>query len=233
MKRCESMKNAVLICDDNIAVHKSISSYLEEDGIKVLSAFDGDTAIELSKSHHIDLIILDVMMPKKNGFDVCREIRKRSEVPILMLSAKDSEIDRILGLEIGADDYVTKPFSPREISIRVQKLLRRINTPHEPQKMSYAELVVYPERYEAFVNDKELDLTPKEVSLLAYLVYNAGRVLSREAILNSVWGYDYTGDTRTVDTHIKRLRQKLPSENVHFTIRSIYGIGYKLEEVHE
>lgn len=219
-----------MICDDNIAVHKSIESYLSEDGVKVVSAYDGESALQIFHNNHVDLVILDIMMPGKNGIEVCREIRKTSEVPILMLSAKDSEMDRIIGLELGADDYLSKPFSPREVSIRVQKMLKRIHAHHETKKLSLAELSVFPEKYEAYVNDIKLDLTPKEVSLLSYLVYNAGKVLSREIILSSVWGYDYTGDTRTVDTHIKRLRQKLPSEGVRFAIRSVYGIGYKMEE---
>jgi len=224
-------KHSVLICDDNIAVHKSISSYLAEDGINVVSVYDGESALEHIKNSKISLVILDVMLPGMNGFEVCREIRKESDLPILMLSAKDQEIDRILGLEIGADDYLGKPFSPREVAIRVNKMLKRIYTPQDTKIMTLAELSVFPERYEAYVRDEKLELTPKEVSLLAYLVYNTGKVLSREAILSSVWDYDYTGDTRTVDTHIKRLRKKLPEEGVHFAIRSIYGVGYKMEEV--
>lgn len=225
------ISQTVLICDDNIAVHKSICTYLEEEGINVLSAYDGESALEMLKERSIDLIILDIMLPGKNGMQICREIRKSNEVPIIMLSAKDSEIDRILGLELGADDYVGKPFSPREVSIRVQKMLKRFGAQQDSKKLSVAELTVYPERYEAYVGNNQLDLTPKEVSLLSYLVYNTGKVLSREAILSSVWDYDYTGDTRTVDTHIKRLRKKLPDEGVHFAIRSVYGVGYKLEEV--
>ena len=223
--------HTVMICDDNIAVHKSIESYLAEDGVKVVSAYDGESALQIFRSNHVDLVILDIMMPGKNGIEICREIRKSSEVPILMLSAKDSELDRIIGLEIGADDYLSKPFSPREVSIRVHKMLKRIYAHQETKRLSLAELSVFPEKYEAFVKDTKLDLTPKEVSLLSYLVYNAGKVLSREIILSSVWGYDYTGDTRTVDTHIKRLRQKLPTEGVRFAIRSVYGIGYKMEEL--
>ena len=224
-------KFTVLICDDNIAVHKSIASYLAEDGINVLSAYDGESALQILADNIVDLMILDVMLPDKSGMHICREIRKTSEMPIIMLSAKDSEIDRILGLELGADDYVGKPFSPREVSIRAQKMLKRFGVQQDSKKLSVAELTVYPERYEAYVGNSQLDLTPKEVSLLSYLVYNTGKVLSREAILSSVWDYDYTGDTRTVDTHIKRLRKKLPDEGVHFSIRSIYGVGYKMEEL--
>ena len=224
-------KYTVLICDDNIAVHKSIAAYLVEDGLEVLSAYDGSTALKLFRDNKVDIVILDVMMPGKNGFEVCRELRSESHVPILMLSAKDTEVDRILGLEIGADDYIGKPFSPREVAIRVRKMIKRIYSPQETKVLTFAELSIYPERYEAYVGSNQLELTPKEVNLLSYLVYNAGKVLSREAILSSVWDYDYTGDTRTVDTHIKRLRKKLPDEGVHFAIRSVYGVGYKLEEV--
>jgi len=224
-------KHTVLICDDNIAVHKSIGAYLEEEWINYVSAYDGKTALEILTENNIDLIILDVMLPDTSGMQICREIRKTSDIPIIMLSAKDSEIDRILGLELGADDYVGKPFSPREVSIRVQKMLKRFGNQQDTKKLSIAELTIYPERYEAYVGQNQLELTPKEVSLLSYLVHNAGKVLSREAILSAVWDYDYTGDTRTVDTHIKRLRKKLPDDGVHFAIRSIYGVGYKMEEL--
>lgn len=222
-------KPTVLICDDNIAVHKSLESYLAEEMIEMISVFDGEKALEMF--HRADLIVLDIMLPVMNGVDVCRKIRKSSDIPIIMLSAKGSELDRVVGLEVGADDYVTKPFSPREVTIRIQKTLRKQNIVQQVKTLVLAELTIYPESYEVFVNDKKIDMTPKEVQLLSYFVYNAGKVMSREAILNVVWGYDYLGDTRTVDSHVKTLRRKISHDGAHFSIRSIYGIGYKLEEI--
>ncbi len=224
------MSLTVLICDDNISVHKSIEGYLREDGLEVISVYDGESAMRVLRTETVHLVILDIMLPGKSGIEICREIRKSSDLPILFLSAKGTEIDRIVGFEVGADDYVTKPFSPREVSLRARKILSRIHKPPESKKYTVAELSVYPDLHTAYVNGILLDLSPKEMKLLGYLAYNAGRILNREIILSAVWGYDYTGDTRTVDTHVKRLRQKLPSENVHFAIRSVYGIGYTLEE---
>lgn len=225
------MKNPlVLICDDNISVHKSLEGYLHERGIDTISVYDGEAAMSKLRSCHIDLVVLDIMLPGIGGMELLRKIKKDSNVAVIILSAKDGEIDRVLGLELGADDYVTKPFSPREVAIRIKKLLNRINGSLEVKKMCIAELTVIVDSYEVYVNDTRIDMSPREVELLSYMIYNAGKVLSREMILNAVWGIEYVGDTRCVDTQIKRIRQKLPSQNVHFAIRSIYGIGYKLEQ---
>jgi len=223
-------KTTVLICDDSMAVHESLTTYLRADGIAVISVRDGESALKQLCSNDIDLVILDLMLPDMPGTDVCREIRKYSAVPIIMLSAKSEEMDRIIGLELGADDYVTKPYSPREVSVRVQTILRRLRAPDEKKMLSFAEMNIFPDAYEVYVEGEKIDLTPKEVEILAYLVANAGRVLSREQILSAIWGYNYYGDTRAVDTQIKRLRQKLPRKK-HFMIRSVYGIGYKLEAI--
>jgi len=223
-------KTTVLICDDSMAVHESLATYLRADGIAVISVCDGESALEQLCSNDIDLVILDLMLPDMPGTEICREIRKHSAVPIIMLSAKSEEMDRIIGLELGADDYVTKPYSPREVSVRVQTILRRLRAPDEKKMLSFAEMNIYPDAYEVYVKGEKIDLTPKEVEILAYLVANAGRVLSREQILSAIWGYNYYGDTRAVDTQIKRLRQKLPRKK-NFMIRSVYGIGYKLEAI--
>lgn len=223
------MDSYVLICDDNIAVHKSLECYLAEDNINMVSVYDGESALKVLQSKNISLVVLDVMLPKKNGLDVLRDIRKTMDTPVIMLSAKGSDVDRIVGLELGADDYVVKPFSPREVTLRIRKLLARSNSMAETKKLRFAELTIDVDSYEAFINGRSLGLTAKEVELLSYLVYNAGKVLSREIILNAVWGYNYVGDTRSVDAQIKRLRQKLPKENIHFAIKSIYGVGYKME----
>lgn len=226
-------KCTVLICDDNIAVHSSLTNYLNAEKMKVVSAFDGETALNQFEQQDVDIIVLDVMLPGIDGFDVCKEIRRRSAVPIIMLSARSEEYDRIIGLELGADDYVVKPFSPREVVIRIKKLLERHHPDQGQKKLTLAELTVFPDSYRAFIGEKEISMTAKEIELLSFMMANAGKVLTREYILNTAWGYDYYGDTRVIDSLIKRLRQKLMKEGVHFTIRSVYGVGYTMEEKDE
>ena len=223
-------KPRMLICDDNIAVHESISAYLTAEKMEYDSAYDGEEALRKVRESHYDLIILDVMLPKIMGTDVCRTIRKSSDIPIIMLSARSEEFDRILGLEIGADDYVTKPFSPREIIARIRTILKRMKPKEVSEKIILREMTIDPQAYTVSVCGQQLDITPRQVELLKCLAENAGRVLSREQLMNQVWGYQFYGDTRVVDTQIKRIRQKLPTQGVTFTIRSIYGVGYKLEE---
>lgn len=219
----------ILICDDNIAVHESLKAYLMSENMNTISVFDGISALDEIKKHKIDLIILDVMLPKLYGTEVCKEIRKSSDIPIIMLSAKGDEIDRIIGLEIGADDYITKPFSPREVATRVRTILRRSKPKNDSNQLQIEELTINMDAYEVYVLNNKIDLTPKETEVLYYLVKNMGKVLKREQILNAVWSYDYYGDTRAVDTQVKRIRQKLPEVNVNFTIKTIYGIGYIFE----
>jgi len=223
-------QKTILICDDSIAIHESLTDYLRADGFCAVSVYDGESALKKLAETQIDLVILDIMLPRMFGTDVCREIRKTSDVPIIILSAKGDEADRIIGLELGADDYVAKPFSPRELSLRAEKLLRRSGGHGPAEELRCAELTVFPDRYEAYACGIRLNLLPKEFGLLCYLVRNTGKVITREQLLNAIWGYNYYGDVRVVDTQIKRLRQKLPTENVHFCLRTIYGVGYKLEE---
>lgn len=224
-------KHTVLICDDNIAIHSSLTSYLKAEGINVVSAFDGETALQELHHQNIDVMVLDVMLPGIDGYEVCREVRKFSDVHIIMLSARGEELDRIVGLEVGADDYVSKPFSPREVVIRIKKALKRLNPKQEPKMLTLAELTVLPDSYKVFIRDQEVDMSSKEIDVLSFMISNAGRALTREHILNAAWGYEYYGDTRVVDTLIKRLRQKLMKDDVHFVIRSIYGVGYKIEAI--
>ncbi|MGN0969088.1 MAG: response regulator transcription factor [Oscillospiraceae bacterium] len=224
-------KHTVLICDDNMAIHSSLTSYLKAEGIDVVSAFDGETALSELHRQSVDVMVLDVMLPGMDGYEVCREVRRFSDVHIIMLSAKGEELDRIVGLEVGADDYVSKPFSPREVVIRIKKALKRLYPKQEPKKLALAELTILPDSYEVYIRNQRVDLTPKETDVLSFLVCNAGKALTREHILNAAWGYEYCGDTRVVDSLIKRLRQKLPAGGVHFVIRSIYGVGYKIEEI--
>lgn len=224
-------KQLVLICDDQPIIHETLSVYLENDGFAVASAMDGQEAVEKAVLLNPDLIILDLMMPKKSGTEVCRELRAKSRVPIIMLTAKSEEIDRILGLELGADDYIVKPFSAREVVARVKAVLRRFSAAkEEPQKvLRFPGLEINISSYDVRVNGESVPFTPKEVEVLYILASHPGRVYDREKILSEVWGYDYFGDTRAVDTQIKRIRQKLPEENVAWGIRTVYGVGYKFE----
>ncbi len=222
----------ILICDDDPVVHESMGLYLDSEGIGHVSAYDGEQALELADSEHPDLMILDLMMPKLTGTDVCRMIRKTSKLPIIMLTAKSEEIDRILGLELGADDYIVKPFSPREVLARIRAVLRRFSEPVEPEAdgiIRYPQLEINLSNYQVKAMGQVIPFTPKEVEILHMLAQSVGQVFSREQILSRVWGYDYFGDTRTVDTHIKRIRQKLPQEGVPWGLKTIYGVGYKFE----
>ena len=226
-------KKTVLICDDNEAVHGSLRSYLEADGFEVLSAYDGETALDELRRGGVDLVVLDIMLPGIDGLEVYRRARARApELPILMLSAKGEERDRVHGLETGADDYVVKPFSPREVALRVrQRLHRAPSSPGEARELRLAELTVLPDRYKAFIRGREAELTSKETEVLSFLIAHAGETMTREQLLNVAWGYEYYGDTRVVDTLIKRLRQKIAAPGVHYVIRSVYGVGYLIEEM--
>ncbi len=226
-------KQIILICDDQPIIHETLGAYLADNGFNYVSAFDGEQALARIRESQPDLVILDLMMPKKNGIDVCREVRKESSVPIIMLTAKGEEIDKILGLELGADDYIVKPFSPREVVARVKAVLRRLSEQRESgddiKTLYFEGLEISLTQYEVLCMGKPLAFTPKEVEVLYMLACNSGQVFNREQILSKVWGYDFFGDTRVVDTQIKRIRQKLPSEGVPWGIKSIYGVGYKFE----
>ena len=222
----------ILICDDDPVVHESLGLYLTSEGYEHQSAYDGQQALEMFENQHPDLIVLDLMMPKMSGTDVCRTIRQKSSVPIIMLTAKGEEIDRILGLELGADDYIVKPFSPREVLARITAVLRRFSVKTEDEDSSIIrlpQLEISLENYQVKAAGKVIPCTPKEVEILHMLTSNVGQVFSREQILSRVWGYDYFGDTRTVDAHIKRIRQKLPQENVPWALKTVYGVGYRFE----
>lgn len=220
----------ILICDDQVMIHETLSEYIKAEGFTCVSAFDGLEALDTFAAEKPDLIILDLMMPKRSGIEVCQEIRRDHNTPIIMLTAKGEEIDRILGLELGADDYIVKPFSPREVVARIKVVLRRIQEQPKEQgeNLVFPRLMVNLKHYEVQVDGKIVLFTPKEVELLYKLCSSPGRVFNREQLLSSVWGYDYFGDTRVVDTQIKRIRQKLP-ETEEWGIRSIYGVGYKFE----
>lgn len=225
------MAQKILICDDQPIIHETLGVYLENEGFEHISAMDGAETLSLANTAKPDLILLDLMMPKVSGIEVCRKIRAESRVPIIMLTAKGEEIDRILGLELGADDYIVKPFSAREVVARVKAVLRRFtDAKEEPQKvLRFDNLEININNYDVRVNGEKIAFTPKEVEIFQLLASHPGRVYEREQILSQVWGYDYFGDTRAVDTQIKRIRQKLPQEGVSWSIKTVYGVGYKFE----
>lgn len=227
-------KKLILICDDDPVVHESLDIYFISDGYTTDHTYNGEDGLKQALKTDYDMIILDLMMPKFSGIDVCRELRKSKNTPIIILSAKGEEIDKILGLELGADDYIVKPFSPREVIARTKAILRRVNKSNanssDTNIVKLPGLVININRYSVEVDGVSVPFTPKEVELLYMLASNPGRVFTREKILEQIWGYEYFGDTRTVDTHIKRIRGKLPHENVSYGLHTIYGVGYKFEE---
>ena len=223
------MNTTILICDDNPAIHESLSRFLAEEGFRILSAYSGEEAFRQLRDHPVDLLILDIMLPGIDGTEVCHQIRMDSSLPILFLSAKAEEYDRIRGLEIGGDDYVTKPFSPREVTLRVKKMLEKSGHSEPPAMISYGELTISESTQTAFLQGTALDLTAKEIALLLYFIRNAGRVLNREQILHGVWGFSYDGDVRAVDAAIKRIRKKFSAFQPSFSIQSVYGVGYRLK----
>lgn len=226
------MEQKILIADDDIIVHESLKIYLEAEGFDTIDVFDGSSALQ-SLTNDVALCILDIMMPGKSGTDVCKEIRKDSQVPIIMLTAKGEEIDRIVGLELGADDYIVKPFSPREVVARIKAILRRAevqkNDPSLKNHLQYNGLVIDLNSYSVLLRGESVICTPKEIEILFMLASNPGQVFTRDTLLSKVWGYDFAGETRTVDTHIKRLRAKLDSSGLGWSIKTIYGVGYKFE----
>lgn len=222
----------ILICDDDIAVHSALGIYLEAGSYLYTSVYDGKEALQKALEGNYDLIILDIMMPHLSGIDVCKEIRKVSKVPIIMLTAKGEEIDILLGLELGADDYIVKPFNPREVVARVKTVLRRledINVKKMASIIRFRELEVNASAYKLLLNNVPINATPKEIEILFMLLSNPGVALSRDEILDKIWGADYTYvDRRTIDTHINRIRSHLPRDYAEH-IQSVYGIGYKFE----
>ncbi|MEW6696284.1 MAG: response regulator transcription factor [Bacillota bacterium] len=221
----------VLVVDDEDKIRQVIGIYLTNEGYLVEEAVDGEEALRKFRDQSWDFIVLDVMMPKLDGVTVCQEIRKVSKVPIIMLTAKNDEVDRILGLEFGADDYMGKPFSPRELVARIKAVLRRIGTGEKKEEhlLKFPGLRIDLITREVLVKEKALTLTPKEFELLTLLARSAGRSYSREQLLEMVWGFDYYGDVRTVDTHINRLRDKLRAAGGESFVKTVWGVGYKFE----
>lgn len=221
----------VLVVDDEDSVRELIELYLKKEGFEVIHARDGREALRLNGQHHPDLIVLDLMLPGLDGWEVCRQIRSSHQVPIIMLTARTEEVDRIVGLELGADDYVVKPFSPRELVARVKAVLRRgTSAAEEAETLTFLGLRIDRVQHRVEVNGEEVHLTPTEFRLLWCLASRPGRVFSRAELLDRIWGYDSESDARTVDVHIKRLRQKTQAaESQSFTISTVWGLGYKFE----
>jgi DNA-binding response OmpR family regulator len=226
----------ILIADDNQQIVSILSEYAQKEDFTVFQAGDGEQALQLFETNIFDMILLDVMMPKKDGFEVCREIRRKSNVAIIMITARGEDFERIMGLDIGADDYIVKPFSPGEVMARVRAILRRMErtTENEEKQKKFMQdnLIICLDDFTASIDANVLPLTKKEIELLWVLATNKGRVFTRDHLLDSVWGYDYFGDNRTVDSHIKRLRAKIDKyPHPNWQVTTIWGMGYKFEVI--
>ncbi|MFS0865240.1 winged helix-turn-helix domain-containing protein [Fredinandcohnia sp. 179-A 10B2 NHS] len=234
------MKKKVLVVEDEQSIITLLQYNLQQAGYEVITAMDGARGLELAIEEKPHLIVLDLMLPTLDGIEVCKQLRQEKvDIPILMLTAKDDEFDKVLGLELGADDYMTKPFSPREVVARVKAILRRTQATvdsdsvanRNADQITIGSLRILPDYFEAYFHEEALELTPKEFELLVYLVKNKGRVLTRDQLLSAVWNYDFAGDTRIVDVHISHLREKIEKDTKKPAyIKTIRGLGYKLEE---
>ena len=222
----------VLIADDNKQIVSILSEYCKKNNFTVSTVFNGEDALKEVEENKFDIVLLDVMMPKKDGFDVCREVRKFSNVPIIMITARGEDYEKIMGLEIGADDYIVKPFSPGEIIARINAILRRITPKNDDSEkiFSFDNLEIDLNNFTVKINNEIISLTKKEIEILWTLATNQNKVFTRENLLDLIWGFDYFGESRTVDTHIKRLRAKMDNyEHKKWNIKTIWGVGYKFD----
>ena len=222
----------ILIVDDDKNICELLRLYLEKDGFRTLVAHDGEQALQCAQINNPDLILLDIMMPILDGWQVCREIRKNSNVPIIMLTAKGETFDKVLGLELGADDYITKPFDSKEVVARIKAGLRRTGDEDKAEsirEVRYDKLRINITNYELEVNGEQIDTPPKELELVYHLASNPNRVYTRDQLLDEVWGFDYYGDSRTVDVHVKRIREKLEGVSEKWSLKTVWGVGYKFE----
>lgn len=228
------MNRTILIVEDEPSIVTLLKYNLEQKGFRTDVAYNGEDGMERFKEKEYDLIVLDLMLPKMDGMTVCKSIRKiNQQIPIIMLTAKDAEYDKIHGLEMGADDYLTKPFSPKELIARINAILRRTENKNTKQtsKLEIGELVIYPQKFEAFLKGELLELTRKEFELLVYLTQYKGEILSREQLLNSVWEFDFVGDSRIVDVQVSHLREKIEEDTKNpLYIKTVRGFGYKMED---
>ena len=226
------MGTKILVIDDEMNICEIVRTYFEKEGYEVKTANDGVEGVSYFKMYEPDLVLLDVMMPKKDGWQVCREIREISSKPIIMITAKDDVFDKVLGLELGADDFVVKPFDMQELSARMKAVLRRYSA-HDNQNdeevIKFDNIEISLQKYELKLNGKSVDIPPKELELLYFLASNYNRVFTRDQLLDKVWGFDYLGDSRTVDVHVKRLREKLEGVSDKWILKTVWGVGYKFE----
>lgn len=228
IKKDKLMSKRILVVDDEAEIRGIIKTYLSSEGFNIIEAGEGFKALEILKTEKIDLIILDVMMPKMDGWQLCKEIRKTSKVPIIMLTARSEEYDKLFGFELGVDDYMVKPFSPRELNARVKAILNRSDiSNYEEDSFEIQDLKINYNARVVKLENKELILTPKEYELLSFFIKNRGIVFSRDKLLDEVWGYEFGGDSRTVDTHVKVLRERLKHRRIWIT--TVWGVGYKFE----
>ena len=221
----------ILLVDDDPNIRQLVNLYLQKEGFEVMMADRGDEALKMFKASPPNLILLDIMLPGMDGWQVCREVRKISNIPIIMLTAKDETFDKVLGLELGADDYISKPFDMKELVARIKAVSRRFQAADAPEKeLVFPGLTININQYRVMYMGKELEMPPKELELLYFLASHPGMVFTREQLLEQVWGYDYFGDSRTVDVHVKRLREKLTEgEKLGWQIKTVWGVGYKFE----
>ena len=222
----------LLVVDDDPNICEMLRIYLENEGYRVKTSVDGIDALNAFKVFEPDLVLLDIMMPKKDGWQVCREIREISSKPVIMVTAKNEVFDKVLGLELGADDFIVKPFEMKEISARIKAVLRRYNAHSknaDEEVVKFEHIEISLQKYELKINGKSIDIPPKELELLYFLASNCNRVFTRDQLLDKVWGFDYLGDSRTVDVHVKRLREKLEGVSEKWALKTVWGVGYKFE----
>ena len=226
-------KPKILIVDDEENICELVRLYIEKEGFDAIIANDGQEAVAKFNKEKPDLFLLDIMLPIKDGWQVCREIRAQSKVPIIMLTAKGETFDKVLGLELGADDYVVKPFEPKELIARIRAVLRRsadsVDEKADEDELSFDGLKINQSTYEVYIDDKKVEMPPKEFELLYFLAKNTNKVFTRDQLLDEIWGYEFFGDSRTVDVHIKRIREKLEGENRTWALKTVWGVGYKFE----
>ena len=223
----------ILVIDNDLAICETLKNYFEKEGYEIKAVNDGISGIDSFKLYDPDIVLLDIILPKKDGWQVCREIREVSNKPIIMISSKSDTFDKVLGLELGADDYVVKPFDIKELSARVKAVLRRTRSHSTPKNdneiIKFENIEISLQKYELKLCGKSVDVPPKELELLYFLAYNRNRVFTRDQLLDKVWGFDYLGDSRTVDVHVKRLREKLDGVSDKWVLKTVWGVGYKFE----
>ena len=231
-ERTQKMDTKLLIVDDDPNICDMLKLYFENEGYQVKTAADGVDGVNFFKIYEPDIVLLDIMMPKKDGWQVCREIREISPKPVIMITAKGEVFDKVLGLELGADDFIVKPFDMKELSARIKAVLRRYNAHSktlDDEVVKFENIEISLQKYELKLNGKAIDIPPKELELLYFLASNCNRVFTRDQLLDKVWGFDYLGDSRTVDVHVKRLREKLEGVSDKWSLKTVWGVGYKFE----